>query len=195
MNPNDMTEHLLYDFNLNVGDKFYVPLLMNYNSAREFQVTQIDTVIINGSKRKKFYYKSTSGSNGFEAIEGLGCLNDPFKIISPVFDPVYYLLCAYSGKTLQYSFNQSCSISPCYNASTIKGINAEISHIYPNPCSDKLIINSPVETLYEIYDFSGQLVLEGIEKESIDASSLINGIYILILKREGYEERFKIVKE
>jgi hypothetical protein len=195
MNPNDMTEHVLYDFSLKVGDKAYMSLQMNYNIAREFQVTQIDTVIVNGSKRKKFYYMRTSGSDVFEALEGVGCLSEPFKIISPVFDPVYYLLCAYSGKTLQYSFNQACSISPCYNPSSIKDVSTDVNPVYPNPCTDKLIINCPVETLYELHDLSGQLVLQGVEKESIYVSDLRKGMYILVLKREGYEERFKIAKE
>jgi len=195
MNPKDMIEHILYDFNLKVGDKTYMPLFMNDKNAKQFEVTKIDTIVINGSKRKKFHYYHTGGSGGFEAIECIGCLSEPFKIKSPVFDPVYYLLCAFKGKTLQYSFHQACVISPCYNASSLTDVSSEATQVYPNPCKDKLVVNCPLETGYEIYNLSGKLISQGVVKESIVVSELNTGMYVLSLNREGYHGRFKISKE
>jgi hypothetical protein len=85
------------------------------------------------------------------------------------------------------------------------GINEVKNHseinVYPNPCSDKIVIESD-KNLYginfRIYDIAGKLVKQDIfkEKNEIITVNLNKGIYILQLIEESYIiNAIKFVKE
>jgi hypothetical protein len=53
--------------------------------------------------------------------------------------------------------------------------------MFPNPANDVLSVEANGFERYEILDFTGKLVLRGVLEESIDLSSLENGMYLLRL--------------
>ena len=55
-------------------------------------------------------------------------------------------------------------------------------HIYPNPASEYLIIESNKEELYEIYDLQGKLFYKGnitVPKTKVNVATMPKGIYII----------------
>jgi hypothetical protein len=75
--------------------------------------------------------------------------------------------------------------------------NHEIS-IFPNPVNDKIFINSKFQIKnYEIIGASGQTVLLGnLNNQSIDMSTLRNGLYLINLTTSDNKRiTYKIVKE
>lgn len=68
--------------------------------------------------------------------------------------------------------------------------------VYPNPFKDEFSINNPNSKNYEIYDFSGKLVLRGaVQNGRVDATTVQKGIYILkIFMNDGSIVSRKLIK-
>jgi hypothetical protein len=64
-------------------------------------------------------------------------------------------------------------------------------YIYPNPVKDILTINGTYSSL-EIYDIYGKLILSSDAKETINVSTLANGIYILNINNKNGIQTKKI---
>ncbi len=59
--------------------------------------------------------------------------------------------------------------------------------LYPNPCSDLLILNGLKEPLdFAIYSTLGERMLNGETKERIDVDQLAPGHYIIVIKNKKY---------
>jgi len=72
-----------------------------------------------------------------------------------------------------------------------------LSIIYPNPFTDFINIQGAENTLVDIYDINGRLLMNkvlGVEKETIDLSNLSSGVYYVITVMESKTSIFKIVK-
>jgi YbbR domain-containing protein len=66
-------------------------------------------------------------------------------------------------------------------------------NIWPNPASERLNIDveSDAALNYQIFNLSGEKILEGIIKSSVDISGLAAGIYIIhvAVNEESYFEK------
>lgn len=70
--------------------------------------------------------------------------------------------------------------------------------VYPNPVKDRLNITNADAADYTISDVTGRSVSTGIlsgSKSVVDASSLVPGVYILYISKEGHTEQVKFVKQ
>lgn len=69
--------------------------------------------------------------------------------------------------------------------------------IYPNPFKDEFSINNTNSKNYEIYDFSGKLVLKGtVQNGRVNATTVQKGIYILkIFMNDGSVVSKKLIKQ
>ena len=69
--------------------------------------------------------------------------------------------------------------------------------IYPNPFKDQFSISDSNAAQFEIYDFSGKLVLKGnVNNGKVTADKLIKGVYVLKIKmKDGSELSRKLIKE
>lgn len=69
--------------------------------------------------------------------------------------------------------------------------------IYPNPFRDEFSISNPNAINYEIYDFSGKLVLKGnVQNSRVNATQILNGIYLLKIKmKDGSSVTKKLIKQ
>ncbi len=71
----DTDEHVLYDYNLNVGDTFYYPnVIPRY-------VYSMDTVLINGTQHRVWFLVPVHDTvvevnNPYYVVEGIGCLDE-----------------------------------------------------------------------------------------------------------------------
>lgn len=74
--------------------------------------------------------------------------------------------------------------------------NGELK-IYPNPFKVEFTVQNAMDESFEIYDFSGKLVLKGnFNNGKVTASQLLTGIYVLKIKlKNGTEITKKLVKQ
>ena len=158
-NLNSLTEYLLYDFLLNVGDTLLVKNLQD-----SIQIVQsIDSVFIANEYRKRW---NLIGSNQIlrEWIEGIGSVHGLFYPLQFMFEDFQLLTC-YEDTSIFWS-NPDLQGVDCFSV----GIEPKMSKssfsikAYPNPVST--IINFEFEKTYshkmllEIYDVLGQRVYD-----------------------------------
>lgn len=79
---------------------------------------------------------------------------------------------------------------------TIEGINKEVFSIYPNPGTSYLVIqNSSIQKIrYMIYDYSGQLVLQGQNSgtsTAINTQDLASGMYVITFYHNEREVHYQ----
>jgi hypothetical protein len=66
--------------------------------------------------------------------------------------------------------------------------------VWPNPTTGQINIDAEMPCDVEVRNVLGQIVLQAEKVETIEISSLENGIYILIVKRNGKSFITKVVK-
>ncbi len=96
----------------------------------------------------------------------------------------------YTGGTL-YSFKPGKTTS-------VQPLNESNFSVYPNPVKDLLNITDADGADYTISDVTGRSISKGIlsgSKAGVDASSLVPGMYILHISKEGHTEQVKFVKQ
>jgi len=76
---------------------------------------------------------------------------------------------------------------------SIKDINGVQISVAPNPMNEKLLINGVYDKL-EMFSVSGQLIINAINKPSIDVAHLSKGIYFVKIESNGQICTFKVVK-
>lgn len=81
-------------------------------------------------------------------------------------------------------------------------LNSKATIIYPNPAINQLTMLMPESEydLFEIYDFAGKMVRQGVIRNhvtelSIDLGSLERGIYLLTLSGDQANQTFKLIKQ
>ena len=177
--PNVSGYHLLYDFNLNVGDT----LPVSFGLGEQNIVIGIDSVLVGMNYHKRFLLSSifqpSPADTTYALIEGVGFTYGLLNPMIPWFEGGSQLNCFWhNGDT--YPANSNCQLSI-----DIDEIAETEFAIYPNPASDKVFISSDFsggESRYFICNGSGQRVAEGpIEAEmmSISLTDLPEGVYFI----------------
>jgi hypothetical protein len=198
--PDSISETLLYDFNLIVGNQItlnyvgYPPVL--------YQVNTIDTVSTPLGDRKRFKLVTTDTTFAAELhwIEGIGSTYSPIYIVDPTY-PVgqfggsgHCLICTYQNAGIQ-SYLGSCGIpfgglagSSCSSFITsqkeVHPQNNAITTFFSS--SDLLIIESEIELIksIEIFSIDGKRIgyfesNNNNNKESIQTNLWNKGIYLI----------------
>lgn len=182
----DPTEHLLYDFDLAVGDT--LPVTYN-NLDEDITVISIDSISTPLGYRKRFKLSQpdNSGMTAEYLIEGAGSNRG-------LIEPMYSLLeCAYE---LDCYGLDNASYYPqtgpaCYLSIEKQEQDLDF-RIAPNPFSVSTTIqfNTKIENGdLEIYNLYGQkmrsLAIKNSHSITIDRGDLIEGIYFLSLIKNG----------
>lgn len=187
LNTNDLSEELIIDYTLSVGDSFN---FVNYSSYLE--VVHVDTLFFNGKLRKTIHFEGYGQGIPYPRfIAGMG---NGFWGVNRNYPPS--LGAGYNHGGLEQSG------FTCAHATPIQKIHKEEQALrtFPNPCSNSIHIElgdyKTSETLTKkgvIYDFTGKIVKTfEIEKEKVLAlHSLIDGMYFL--KVDGFKT-MKIIK-
>lgn len=205
--PRDsLTEYLLYDFNMIVGDT--VQGWLNYSSflgwfPTVLVVGSIDSILIVNQYRKRFNFMvpGAPGTPIPQFIEGIGSTFDPFSGPLYEFEWGVWLTCfSHNNQTLYPDTNSVCLVT---HVEQSESSNLQVN-IFPNPFTAQLTIS--LEMIrgdiwkYSIQDIFGRIVnssqkhLENSTSKSIDLSNLSNGIYFVEIFVNGERTVKKILK-
>lgn len=180
-------EHLLYDFNLQVGDSIY----HDYpgTSYSNCKLISIDSVFLVNSYRKTYDFSVKLGSNlpdTTRVIEGIGSLTGPFMDLFPFRQhapSLYkYLMCYGENHIIEYSYNGNCNtIVLDVEENTLENkVN-----VYPNPASSDINIQINIPSFkgyYTLYSYTGSCIKSAQIQNSainITTADLANGMYLL----------------
>jgi hypothetical protein len=197
---NDGIEHLLYDFNLQVGDTF-VGNSFWANHLYTLVVDSVDSVTLeNGVKNKRILFgDNLSGYPTEYWIESVGSnfglISTGFYLVMYDFD--YELLCC---KKNNESLFMNQSYATCFVTSTgIDNPEPNIIRIFPNVSYDEFNVKGMYITSIELLNINGQVVL----KKDINSNDFFiniknepNGMYFLKVQSEkGQMSINKIIKQ
>lgn len=182
--PYDTTEHLLYDFDLNVGDT--LGPLHHYNTNDIF-VTSIDSMYTTNGYLKKF---GLGGANSaLYLLEGIGNSNGLIEPFYTVFDCGFSLGCYSLSDSGYYPMSgPSCNLTIGIN----EIIEPESISVLSNPGlgSASLKVKSLLKNAtLSVFNSGGAIVKKytGINGNNFDilVNELSAGIYFLNLKQEN----------
>lgn len=205
--PTDLTEKLLFDFSLKVGDYYTPNSSQNTNIPDSLFVIKVDTIIDADNIKRAVYIIDSKTLNliwkGI-VIEGIGGRNGLLGSIFDVMDWSYqedfncYSINNYNYEA--YFFDSNAGLDyidyPCDTLSFVSTQNIYLSKItvYPNPSSDYVFFNIQ-ENIKEINIYSqfGVKMWSGKAMgSSVDVKNLVPGIYILnvISSTNSYVSKF-----
>ncbi|MBK7031458.1 MAG: T9SS type A sorting domain-containing protein [Bacteroidales bacterium] len=189
-----VSDILLYDFNLKIGDS----LQSTYNvSRKDIVVSSIDSISVGNSYRSVFSLKIGEDSVG-TLIEGIG-FNTGFLEDFPELSGISRLLCFNLNDTTYYpNYGANCNLSlglpMIFSLDKLK--------IFPNPVKDYLTIeydiNKSIQQI-DIYDLCGNNIQHEFESSEngliLDFSSKKNGVYFIKLTFKNETPKIcKVVK-
>lgn len=175
---------LLYDFNFQPGDGYYI-------SSPDYYLTVVatDSIFLNNLTRKRIIFDTITLPGGKQIsdtwVQGIGSLKGflfPIqKTLQQLTDYDYLLSCVvYRDSGAEASNWIMNNLSDCYRClGSIEESEQSKSLIYPVPAVDKLYLDKiPNIQSYTIYDINGKKVSEtNYQKEFADISELTAGIY------------------
>lgn len=191
LDGNTLSEFLLYDFNLNIGDTIHFRPIVQCDSLSI--VNSIDSIFIGGSYRKKFNLNLN-----VSLIEGIGSTSG--LVEHNCFEGAN-LLC-YFTNNIDTAFSDNTSPWLCKTNRTVDILKSIGISIYPNPCLNVLILKKDKECI--IRDFSlnnslGQVVYKtnfSSNEIKLDMKSYQKGLYYISFRDEkNFLYTSKILKE
>lgn len=192
--PTDsIQDYLLYDFNVNQGDlveQVYFVDLVGHGLLTDLEVSYTDSLMVDGSMRKRIFF------DGGSWIEGVGC---DFGLFRETYNNVSNYELALDCMSIgEFTTYPEAGNTPCATVSSIGEMTKADFLVYPNPANESLFIESI--TLREnqqvkIFNQLGKLVLNSeLKNGSVDISNLPAGLYFIELEhQEG--NRVKFMKE
>jgi hypothetical protein len=173
-------EHMLYDFDLVLGDT--LPITLN-NYENDVTVIGVDSILTSDGYRKRFELAGNTWSQYL--IEGIGHSKGLFEPMNVPLECGFELLC--------YSLNDSAffpAVGPsCNIAVSVEDLEMTKHSISPNPFQDftRIEVLSPVDHFtVKLYNMLGQEVEFESSKNgtSIDIlrGNLLAGIYVYELR-------------
>ncbi len=187
--PASITEELLYDFDLQVGDTV-TGFTQSFASPNDV-VNSIDSILIGGNYRKRWNINSL---HSISIIEGIGSTYGLLEL-----SPGNAIIDAYDA-TLSCFSNNGITLYPnagtnCELITSIKHFSPETYSCYltPNPFNlfSTLTVGNKFENAeLKIYDCFGKIIktdkLNG-ENYLLNRNNLVNGIYFLQLINNNIE--------
>ncbi len=168
----NVTESLLYNFNLDVGDTAKIKNIMGSYVA--LKVDSIDQVMVNGQPRKRWTFNANGSFHTKEYwIEGIG---SNFGLLWPLLsisDNIYSLLCVSSEGTVIYhdqsiANNFICFQVPNYDCDAFVSTSVQereasqlTTCVFPNPFSAQATLTTNQELTdaeLVMYDVTGREV-------------------------------------
>jgi hypothetical protein len=177
--PNDSVEYLIFDFNLQIGDQ--IPTITTI-CFRIFTVTQIDSVLIGSTYRKRW------SEGTFSIIEGIGANWEFLKPMCEIVDGASGMLTCFTqeGITLYPDSVTDCSLITNINSLANKQSSVTV---FPNPFHSSMTVTLAVEKAnMMIYNSLGELMQQlriSDFKTIIHRNSLTNGIYFYRISNDN----------
>ncbi len=203
----DSTEHLLFDFGLNVGDRYPRNFQNSYSATpgSDSLVVKIDTILDPYSIKRAVYILDTNFMGTSPIIQGIGCIQG--LLINTLYLPFEhsydFMSCIHLGNGKSLSFNSpmnpymdslNCNF---FQFSSIERNKAKNISIFPNPVTSTFTINIPdEETTFTLINTLGQSQeIKGVRENNswkFEIGYLQNGIYFLntVSAKHNYFSRF-----
>jgi len=183
--PNQSSETLLYDFNMNTGDTIQV-----CGDTEVVTVQQIDTVEICGKARNRYLLNFSNGIlTPPYLIEGIGSTHG----LIPRWE--YFE----SGAQLICYSDAGCT--PCETVSSLNAPTAaEAVRLYPNPSAGDLTLECPGEAFWfaETFDLQGNKITESSfsgGKATLNTSAWPPGVYLIRIRLHHMEVVKKFIRD
>ena len=188
------------DYNLHVGDTITnVGFSKPYGANIKIPVTSIDSVLVNGTYLKRFYYAGTMGPK--YVIEEIGSIQGFLETYSYDFKSGSSLNCYSENQITLY--NEPSSSSTC---DITLGLNETLSQqenisIFPNPASNELkVVTKNGERIIkvQIKNYFGQTIfIENQPKCNVDhnISDFKSGVYFIEFETESGNIVKKFIKQ
>lgn len=183
----DVTEYLIMDLSLSVGDSFYVKMFA-YPEAYA-HVTSAE--VVNGKKTLTLDYHYGGGfiSEELKFIDGVGpSASFLYQVDDETAYEIYalfgYLVCTqYQGNTLVYAWDTvTFECGPLFDGIAQPSASAP-SFFYPNPATEVIYVNLPgIETT--LFNALGLEILR-TESQNIPIAQLPVGMYYAQAKKNG----------
>ena len=193
---------VLYNFSLEIGDTAYFNVVNN----AYLTVANIDTLFVNGEKRKRFFLDQNSDI----WIQGLGSIHHPIYPIINFLNNCEFCLPFICTSLMEYQGSSSIDTFVydelniyCHYVS-LKENELKNLKIYPNPLNSNYLTieidkNIKVDG-YKIYDSKlCELKTKPILKNNnniveIDLKDLTSGFYIIEIKTDNKKSRQRFIK-
>lgn len=195
--PGQTDELLLYDFSLEAESSIDLPNTTLGNEGT-YNVTNVDSVMINGAPRKRLFLENVFGQTNDVWIEGIGSVTYGLldRGLGLVFDYGSSLHCVQftdEGFIFRPDVNGDCRmavtgcdiLSPAFERADY---SAQIG-IYPNPNSGRFTVRLPSDGAkwqLQLWSMDGKMLREqNYTTPNFDWSQLPKGIYLLKIARDG----------
>ncbi|MDR9397603.1 MAG: T9SS type A sorting domain-containing protein [Salibacter sp.] len=201
IHPDSTQEHLLYDFDVSVGDTVAVYQLIFLTQKVEVIIESVDTLMINNIVHKRVKTESDFPYDEYW-LEGIGStygVLSPGSSNYPVSDVSYPQLLCFERDGVKLFERQS--FENCYakdpNVSVDEVRNDVSVKVFPNPTSNQLRIQSDLKiSSFKVLSVTGQVLKAGMLSDQVISVNALNaGVYFLeITTQEGEKgvERFVV---
>jgi hypothetical protein len=202
----DNQDHILYNYNLSVGDTIQYPDFTAPGATVADSVINRDSILIGGVYHRVFDFQSKEGrgSRVYSVIEGVGCVNSPlYPVIMSHCGDFFENLRCFSQSGLVQDFNMrmnacamlgnnfyiNCDVYP--ETTGLTASPKSLTGIYPNPAGSEIQVrfSSPINSTarVDVYDIMGRSVYKsGAEDLTqfgvINTSAWTNGLYMLVVR-------------
>lgn len=189
-------EYLFYQFGLNAGDT--VPLFKGNQNESPRVIQDIDSILVDGSYRKRYHVSNPYLLQNDYWIEGIGSSAGLFGPYAYEFENYWELYCFEQDGAFIYPDSNCLSTS----IESIINKNEEIL-ISPNPATTQVKVefvnSSPALEFVSLFNINGQKVLSirpTSNAVTFDVKSLPSGLYLCrILMSNGNSIIRKIIVE
>ena len=187
------TEHILYDFSLQVGDTINSVLhtltagCLGFNTETIFL---IDTIQVNGYDHRVFHYQGSCVGTDGSYIEGIG---SEFGLLFPNLKDIQesHLNCLKINNQSYYPYaNVTCTL-PTISVNDLDQL-LDIS-IFPNPTSEILTISLPENSLTteaHLFDAAGKEVYDfylSSGDNHLNLNELYDGAYLMQIGSQSFK--------
>ena len=183
----DSIEHVIYDFNLSIGDTFpypvnFSPFTLLYNKI----ITSIDSIQLGSTYRKRYFLSEMGGALNYVAIiEGIGSTYGLLPDLMPNWQEKYDELVCFHHDGIDFM----ASGFPCNYLDAAEMVPPEKKvNIYPNPAGDAIYIEDFEDVFFDLtlYDLTGRIILkQDIANrqniKSVSLNNIGNGVYTCII--------------
>jgi hypothetical protein len=199
---NEISDTLLYDFNLNINDSLPASFLYNPLIGMNSYVSQVDSMLIGMNYHKRFWISSSTGINQYMfLVEGIGSNQGLLALIFPQFENFENLLCVIQeGNTIYPDATTQCDLVT--EIPSRPNLIIPVT-LFPNPTSEYIKItfeNIIKDVDLEIFDLLGvkKLMVQNISPGcNLNISNLDPGLYlyqIYLNRKAAYRGKLTKVK-
>ncbi len=197
-----------YNPNANTEDFSCVPIVygctdstsVNYNPLANTDNGTCITAIYGCTDPNAHNYNPNANvSDTTACVYDAGCIDGPGN---PYWlnDPCYAWVIDVDKYCCTNSWDPDCQALYDYCATQSGTLNLdELAFnnivVFPNPTTGNLNIKTNLDITYTLYNFTGRVIIENSDEQTIDITTLPNGVYFLSIKHHDKVFNKRIVKE